>query len=140
MMMAARHPNERFALLLAAASVCACLVFTWSRGAWLGFAVSLVLFLCLSSKNFFTAGILAIPFLIAALFFGMDTSVVRRFTTLGDSSTSYRLGIWQGVLFMLADIFYFGIGIGAGAFRRIYQLHTATIFICKSLWKPAFLP
>ena len=123
LMITAKHINERFALLLAAAASCACLVFTWSRGAWLGFAVSLVLFLCLSSKHFFTAGILMIPLFTAALFFGSGTSIVRRFTSIGDSSTSYRLGIWRGVLLMLADVFYFGIGIGEGAFADIYPFY-----------------
>ena len=123
LMITAKHINERFALLLAAAASCACLVFTWSRGAWLGFAVSLVLFLCLSSKHFFTAGILMIPLFTAALFFGSGTSIVRRFTSIGDSSTSYRLGIWRGVILMLADVFYFGIGIGEGAFADIYPFY-----------------
>lgn len=123
LMITAKHINERFALLLAASASCACLVFTWSRGAWLGFAVSLVLFLCLSSKHFFTAGILMLPIFAAALFFGSGTSIVRRFTSLGDSSTSYRLGIWRGVLLMLADVFYFGIGIGEEAFADIYPFY-----------------
>ena len=123
LMITAKRTNERFALLLAAAANCACLVFTWSRGAWLGFAISLLLFCCLSSKHFFTAGILCIPVFITLLFVGSDTSVVRRFTNLGDSSTSYRLGIWKGVLLMLADVFYFGIGIGEGAFADIYPFY-----------------
>jgi len=123
LMITAKRVNERFALLLAAAANCACLVFTWSRGAWLGFAVSLVLFLCLSSKHFFTAGIVMIPVFAAVLFFGSGTSVIRRFTSFGDSSTSYRLGIWRGVLLMLADVFYFGIGIGEGAFADIYPFY-----------------
>lgn len=123
LMATAKHVNERFALLLAAAANCACLIFTWSRGAWLGFAVSLILFLCLSSKHFFTAGILMLPPLAVVLFFGSGTSIIRRFTSLGDSSTSYRLGIWRGVLLMLADVFYFGIGIGEGAFADIYPFY-----------------
>ncbi len=123
LMATAKHTNERFAMLLAAGANCACLVFTWSRGAWLGFAVSLILFCCLSSKHFFTAGILAIPVVVALLFAFSGTSIVRRFTTLGDSSTSYRLGIWQGVLLMLAHTFYFGIGIGEGAFADIYPFY-----------------
>ena len=123
LMVTAKHSNERFAMLIAAAASCACLVFTWSRGAWLGFAISLVLFCCLSSKHFFTAGIFAIPFVALFLFFGSGTSLVRRFTTLGDSSTSYRLGIWQGVLLMLANTFYFGIGIGEGAFAEVYPFY-----------------
>ena len=60
---------------------------------------------------------------VALLFAFSGTSIVRRFTTLGDSSTSYRLGIWQGVLLMLAHTFYFGIGIGEGAFADIYPFY-----------------
>lgn len=123
LMASAKRANERFALLIAAALNCACLVFTWSRGAWLGFAVSIVLFLCVSSKYFFTAGLLSIPVLGTAIYFGMDSSIIRRITSFGDSSTSYRLGIWEGVLRMLQDVGFYGIGIGEGAFARIYPAY-----------------
>lgn len=126
LMITAKRANERFALLLACAANCSCLIFTWSRGAWLGFILSVALFLFLTHRNFFTAGIFCLPLFASLIFIGANTSVVRRFTSIGsvaDTSTSYRIGIWRGVLLMLSEVFAFGIGIGEGAFADIYPFY-----------------
>ncbi len=123
MMITAKRANERFALFFAAGVNALCLVFTWSRGAWLGFVIAVVLFFLLSSKHFFTAGILLTPLAVLGLSFAIDTSVIRRFTTFTDSSTSYRLSIWRGTLDMLKDTWWYGIGIGEGAFRAVYPAY-----------------
>lgn len=123
MMISAKTANERFAFFFAAGLNAVCLIFTWSRGAWLGFLIATVLFFLLSAKHFFTAGILMTPLAVLGLTFMVDTSVFRRFTTFGDSSTSYRLSIWRGTLDMLKDTWWYGIGIGEGAFRRVYPAY-----------------
>lgn len=123
MMLVAKRANERFALFFAAGVNALCLVFTWSRGAWLGFILAVVLFFLLSSKHFLTAGILLSPLAVLGLSFMIDTSVIRRFTTFTDSSTSYRLSIWRGTLDMLKDTWWYGIGIGEGAFRAVYPAY-----------------
>lgn len=122
MMANAKKANERFLLLICACANCACLLFTWSRGAWIGFALSMVIFLCVSSRYFFTAGILSIPVIGTFAAFKIDSSIIRRITSFGDSSTSYRLGIWEGVIHMLEEVGTFGIGIGEGAFARVYPI------------------
>ncbi len=119
-MMTAERKNERFVYLVAAGLNAACLVFTWSRGAWLGFLVSLVIFFAVSGKKYLTAGIISLPFLCTALYFSMGTSIIHRFTNLGDTSSNYRFNIWRGVLRMLDEVGLLGIGIGEGAFRLIY--------------------
>ncbi len=124
MMVISKRKNERFAYLVAAVLSCACLVFTWSRGAWLGFLLSLFVFFAISGKHFVTAGLLSIPLVGAVLYFAMDTAIVHRFTNLTDSSTSYRFNIWRGVIRMLDDIGLLGIGIGEGAFRMIYPAYS----------------
>ena len=50
----------------------------------------------------------------------MDTAILNRLTNLSDSSSSYRLNIWKGVIRMLDNIGLHGIGIGEGAFKMIY--------------------
>lgn len=123
LMISAKSATRRFAFFCAAVLNVACLIFTWSRGAWLGFIIATVLFLLLSGKHFFTAGILLTPLTAFGLSFMINTSVFRRFTTFGDSSTSYRLSIWRGTLDMLKDIWWYGIGIGEGAFRKVYPAY-----------------
>ena len=123
MMATAKKANERFAFFVCAALNCVCLIFTWSRGAWIGFALATVLFLCVSSKYFFTAGLLSIPVIGTFVVFKVDSSIIRRITSFGDSSTSYRLGIWEGTLRMLEDVGFFGIGIGEGAFTKLYPVY-----------------
>ena len=123
LMISAKSVNHRFAFFCAAVLNVACLIFTWSRGAWLGFIIATVLFFLLSGKHFFTAGILLTPLAAFGLSFMGNTSVFRRFTTFGDSSTSYRLSIWRGTLDMLKDIWWYGIGIGEGAFRKVYPAY-----------------
>ena len=116
----AKKLNERFLLFVSAVMSCFCLVFTWSRGAWIGCVIATVLFLCVSSKYFFTAGILSLPVVSAFVFLKSDSAVIQRITNFKDSSTAYRLNIWKGVLRMLEDVGFFGLGIGEGAFGKIY--------------------
>ncbi|MCR5457874.1 MAG: O-antigen ligase family protein [Clostridiales bacterium] len=100
----------------------ACLILTWSRGAWLGLAISAVIFLLYQSKYFFTAGILASPLIITSFFMsgGNVTDRIKSMFTLADSSSVYRLNIWKSVLKMLKDTFEFGIGIGQEAFQMVF--------------------
>jgi len=123
LMASAKKANERFFLFVSALLSCGCLVFTWSRGAWLACIITTALFLCVSSKYFFTAGILSMPILGMFVFLQSDSAIIRRITSFGDSSTSYRVNIWKGVLQMLEDIGFFGIGIGEEAFRKVYPIY-----------------
>ena len=126
LMASAKKANERFVLFASALLSCCCLLFTWSRGAWLGCIVATAMFLCVSSKYFFTAGLLSLPVVGTFAFLLSDSAIVQRLTNFGDSSTSYRLNIWRGVLRMLEDVGLFGIGIGEGAFGRVYPIYAPT--------------
>ena len=120
----AKKANERFFLFFSALLSCFCLVFTWSRGAWLACFITTALFLCVSSKYFFTAGILSVPIIGMVAFLRSDSAIIRRITSFGDSSTSYRVNIWKGVLRMTEDIGFFGIGIGEEAFGKVYPIYS----------------
>ena len=115
--------HDRFFLFMVALINCWCLIFTWSRGAWIGCIIATAVFLCVSSKHFFTAGLLSLPWIGAFVYLKNDSLILQRLTTFGDSSTSYRLGIWKGVLRMLEDFGLWGLGIGNGAFEKIYPLY-----------------
>ena len=118
-----KKSNERFFLFVSAVMSCACLVFTWSRGAWIACMITTALFLCVSSKYFFTAGILSTPIIGMFAFWKSDSAIIRRITNFGDSSTSYRVNIWKGVKRMLEDVGLFGIGIGEEAFEKVYPMY-----------------
>ena len=101
---------------------CMALIFTWSRGAWLGFLLSMVLYLIVINKKsiaLYCVGIIALPF--AYPFF--PESIRGRIESIGnmaDSSTSYRVHIWEAAWEMLQDWWLTGIGVGVGAFQKIY--------------------
>lgn len=117
----AKSVKERFAFACGAAFDVFCLVLTWSRGAWLGFAVSTVVFLLLADKRCMTAGILLLPPVAVAI--SLSDSVTNRIASIfthSDTSSSYRIGIWKGVWKMLSDVSPYGIGIGEGAFATMY--------------------
>lgn len=100
-----------------------CLVFTQSRGCWIGIMIALFVYIFLVNKRYlslFFIALLVAPFIL-------PTSIVERFTSIGnvtDSSTSYRVFIWFGTLAMLRDFWPFGLGIGTEAFNKIYPFYS----------------
>lgn len=99
-----------------------CLVFTWSRGAWLGFMFGMVLFLLIYSRKamiLLVAGLCTIP----SWPFILPESIINRFTSIGnisDSSTSFRVNIWKGSIRMIESFFLSGVGLGINSFQKIY--------------------
>jgi Lipid A core - O-antigen ligase and related enzymes len=100
----------------------ACLIFTWSRGAWLGLLIGAFIFLLIyNSKSILLMifGVMAVPFLP----FVLPQNIIDRFLSIGsikDTSTSYRVNIWRAVIDMIQDHFASGIGVGEGAFAVVY--------------------
>ena len=98
----------------------ACLIFTWSRAAWVGIILALGFFMVMKDRRWaslLVVGILIMPFVL-------PQSIISRLTSLGnmnDSSTAYRCSVWLSSLRMAGDYWMSGIGLGAGAFERVYQ-------------------
>ncbi len=98
----------------------ACLIFTWSRAAWVGIVLALGFFVVMKDRRWaslLVVGILIMPFVL-------PESIISRITSLGnmnDSSTAYRFSVWLSSLRMAGDYWMSGIGLGAGAFERVYQ-------------------
>ena len=115
----------RLPAFFSAAAMSVCLVLTWSRGAWLGLIAGLLVFLFMWHRRsvwLIVAGFASLPFLPAVL----PASIVQRITSIGnmgDSSTSYRVNIWRAAVQMIRDNFFTGIGIGEGAWFRVYPLY-----------------
>lgn len=98
-----------------------CLIFTWSRGAWLGVALAVALYFVLMDKRWCLLGVLfvfALPFVLMS-----DSAIVNRLLSIGntaDTSTAYRVSIWRASLHMIRDFWLSGVGIGSDAFSTIY--------------------
>lgn len=103
--------------LTAAMSIC--MIYTYSRGNWIGLIAAIFMFIMFYDTRFVWLGVIAVfmaPLVLAP-------SVISRFTSIGDTadtSTSYRVYIWMGTIAMLRDYWLCGIGLGSDAFNMIY--------------------
>jgi len=122
----AKKPSARLAALIATLASVLCLVYTWSRGAWLGILIALVFYFLIYNRKTLSAlcfGVLLVPFLPLVL----PQTVVTRFTSIGnlaDTSTAYRVHIWMGSLNMARDVFFSGLGTGMGVFAAVYPQYS----------------
>lgn len=104
----------------------ACMIFTWSRGAWLGLFLACVILLLSMDKRWAFFGVLAICVLPALLVATGNTAILQRLFSIGntaDTSTAYRVSIWSASLDIIRDFWVSGIGIGSEAFKSIYPLY-----------------
>ena len=99
-----------------------CLVFTWSRGAWLGFLVGTLLFFMILSKKA-VLGLLGLVVVSPLLSWLVPNAVAERFLSIGnlaESSVSYRISVWYGMVELLKKTWWSGIGVGNAAFEAVY--------------------
>ena len=96
-----------------------CLVLTQSRGCWIGFMISVVIFVTFYEGKWWGF----IPLVLCILPFVLPQTIVDRILSVGnmeDSSTSYRVYIWMGTLGMMKHYLLGGIGMGEAAFSQVY--------------------
>ncbi len=109
----------KFALTASLAMQSLCMIYTYSRGCWVGLIFSVVILLALCARKLFvlmSLGVFALPFVI-------PQNVIERLLSIGntsDTSTAYRVFIWEGTARMLGDHWLTGIGLGSDAFNKIY--------------------
>ena len=104
------------------------LLMTYSRSSWVGFALSVVLFVMIYDKRLLiplaAVAVCAIPFL--------PSSVMNRIFTIGsmnDSSNSYRIYIWESCLNIIRDYGITGLGLGPASFRCVYPGYSSPVAI-----------
>lgn len=107
---------EKLLFFILAASLIACLILTYSRGAWISvFAVIAVFGLFYNRKIFWVLALLPV-----AVFLAQDV-VLERLTSImnpTDTSSTLRLALWESTLAMIMDKPF--AGIGWGAYRFVY--------------------
>ena len=123
MLISAKTVSDKFLFFSSFVLSSYCLIFTWSRGAWLGFACVAILFILLKSHRFLAGILISSPFILLVISFMLNSNIVSRILSIGnvsDSSTLYRVNIWKGTFDMLGDTFFYGIGIGTEAFSKVF--------------------
>lgn len=115
----AKQPGAKGMYLLMNLAMFGCLMYTWSRGAWVGVVLALGFFLIQKDRRWLilcVAALLLMPSVLPA-------SVLHRLTSIGnmnDTSTAYRVSVWQGSLRIIRDYWVSGIGLGPDAFLKVY--------------------
>ena len=107
----------------------ACMIFTWSRGAWLGMLIAVTIFLAVSDKRWVFVGILAVVLIPVALYLSGNSTIVERVMSIGntaDTSTAYRVSIWRASMKLLGDFWLPGIGVGSDAYKAVYPVYALT--------------
>jgi len=98
------------------------LLLTLSRGCYLALALSAGIFVLIIEKRLIVA---FIPALVGSLFVLPPTVVNRLLSIVNfqDTSTAFRLSIWQGSLRILQDFWMIGLGQGIDAYNRVYPYY-----------------
>lgn len=105
-----------------------CLILTQSRGCWIGFMISAVIFVTFYEGRWWSL----IPVVILILPLVVPDTIVERLMSVGDmddSSTSYRVYIWLATLNMLKVYWIGGIGMGEAAFHEVYPFYSYNAII-----------
>ncbi|HBE20399.1 MAG TPA: putative bicarbonate transporter, IctB family [Cyanobacteria bacterium UBA11149] len=112
-----------------------CLIVTYSRGGWIGFVISLFLFLVMLVFWYSfqlpprwriwampsLLGICVAAIALAVIFVPpVRVRVASMFAGREDSSNNFRINVWSAVLDMIRDRPILGIGPGNNAFNKIY--------------------
>ncbi len=116
--------TKRFLVIITMSVCLLALVLTYSRSSYLALVVSGAVFVLLINKRlvpfFIVIGIALIPVI--------PTAIINRILTIGkDSSSYYRLMIWEGAGKTLRNNWLFGIGIGPAAFAKEYKYYAIPV-------------
>ena len=112
--------RHKFILASVVCMLTLCLVLTFSRGAWLGLAISVLIFALLKEPRLLA--LIVILALLSPMF--LPPVVMNRIASIGsleDSSNAYRITIWIAALRMIKDYWLTGVGLGLTAFSRVYR-------------------
>ena len=118
--------SKRWLVLGADALLLVNMVLSYSRGCYVGIALTAVVFFWNFSKKWL-AVLTAVGVPLAILM--MPESVMARILSIGnmsDTSTSYRMLIYIGTLLMFTRYWFGGLGIGEGAFNVVYPYYMLT--------------
>lgn len=126
-----------------------CLVLTFSRAGWIGFVVSLIVFVSLLVYWYYPqlppqwrgwalpvllGGVLLILVLAVVFVKPVRDRVGSMFVGRKDSSNNFRINVWTAVQHMIHDRPILGIGPGNSAFNKIYPQYMKARFSALSAY------
>lgn len=107
------------------------LVLTLSRGGWLGFAFSALIFIILVEWKLLLS---LIPITLGGIYF-LPQSILNRIMSIGnlaDSSNAYRIKMWAITMDIIKDHWVVGVGFGHLPFKQTYETYIRTMPIYHS--------
>lgn len=107
------------------------LVFTLSRGGWIGFAFSALIFIVLIEKRLLLS---LIPISVGAIYL-LPQTILNRILSIGnlqDSSNAYRIKMWEITGNIIRDHPIAGVGFGHLPFKQTYETYIRTMPIFHS--------
>lgn len=111
---------------LAVGAMLYALVFTMSRGGWIGIAMAAFIYCILIDARLL---LLAIPLSIGALMF-LPSTFINRILSIGnftDSSNEHRFNIWNITKDIISDHKIAGVGFGYEPFKQVFETYSRTI-------------
>ncbi len=115
-----RHGLKRLLFLGVVAVTGLCMVLTFSRGAWLGTGLAVLVFLAIMEARV----LLVVPIVAIGSYFFLPSVIHARLASivnLQDASNAYRMNIWIAALHMIRDYWVTGVGFGYRSFMLVYQ-------------------
>lgn len=103
-----------------------CLVLTLSRGGWIGFAFSALVFILLIERRLLLS---LIPLSLGAIYL-LPQSILNRILSIGnlhDSSNSLRIEIWKITGDIIKDHPIAGVGFGYIPFKQTFETYIRTL-------------
>jgi O-antigen ligase len=117
---AAKKPAVKGLLGIITSIIALCLILTFSRGAWLGLALAVMIFAVLKEPRLLIV-ILVLAFVSPAFMPDVVQTRIASIGSLEDSSNAFRISIWIAALRMIKDYWLTGVGLGLSAFARVYR-------------------
>lgn len=102
------------------------LVLTLSRGGWLGFAFSALIFILLVEKRLLLT---LVPITLAGVYLLPQTIINRILSikNLSDTSNAYRIEMWDITIDIIRDHWIAGVGFGHLPFKQTFETYIRTM-------------
>jgi len=116
-------PKRQLLLGLAGLLILIALVFTYTRGAWIGFLAGLVFMAILKSKKVFFISLVVVILIVVTLAISPHSLVSRRAVSIFNLASIDRLSMWKSSLKIVKD--YALTGVGWEGFGKIYPEYSS---------------